>query len=94
MREDKETTKIRTVYDASCASNGPSLNDCPSLFFLLSGTICHHFLKYELEYPKFVEKLLEDLYLDDATSGANTVTEGKEFYDLAKSIMLEAGFDL
>ena len=47
-----------------------------------------------MAYSKFVEKLLEDLYLDDATSGANTVTERKEFYDLAKSIMLEAGFDL
>ena len=51
-------------------------------------------LKYEPAYSKFVEKFLEDLYVDDATSGANTVTEGKKFYDLPKSIMLEAGFDL
>ena len=28
LREDKETTKIRAVCDASCASDGPSLNDC------------------------------------------------------------------
>ena len=28
LREDKETTKIRAVLDASCTSNGPSLNDC------------------------------------------------------------------
>ena len=28
VRNDKETTKIRAVFDASCASNGPSLNDC------------------------------------------------------------------
>ena len=28
LREDKETTKIRAVFDASCASDGPSLNDC------------------------------------------------------------------
>ena len=61
---------------------------------MLNGTIRHHFLKYEREYPKFVETFLEDLYVDDATSGANTVTEGKGFYDLAKSIMLEAEFDL
>ena len=27
LREDKETTKIRAVFDASCASDGPSLND-------------------------------------------------------------------
>ena len=62
--------------------------------FLLNGTIRHHFLNYEPAYPKFVEKVLEDLYVDDATSGANTITEGKKIYDLAKSILLEAGFDL
>ena len=28
LREDKETTKIRAVFDASCASDGPSLNNC------------------------------------------------------------------
>ena len=28
VREDKETTKIRAVFDASCKVNGPSLNEC------------------------------------------------------------------
>ena len=28
VREDKETTKIRAVFDASCGNNGPSLSDC------------------------------------------------------------------
>ena len=28
LREDKETTKIRGVFDESCASDEPSLNDC------------------------------------------------------------------
>ena len=150
MHEAKETSKIRAVFDAFCASNGPSLDDClyagpnslakifdillrfklnyigilditeaflnveifaehqkflrfswvdtndPSLErttvfqflrvvfvitsspFLLNDTIQHHFLKYEPAYPKFVEKFLEDLYVDDATSGPNIVTEGKK----------------
>ena len=34
------------------------------------------------------------LLQEDATSEANTDTERKEFYDLAKWIMLEAGFEL
>lgn len=28
IREDKQTTKMRIVYDASAKSTGPSLNDC------------------------------------------------------------------
>ena len=28
VREDKQTTKIRAVFDASCKVNGPSLNEC------------------------------------------------------------------
>ena len=28
IKEDKQTSKLRIVYDASARSNGPSLNDC------------------------------------------------------------------
>ena len=28
IKEQRETTKIRVVFDASCGINGPSLNEC------------------------------------------------------------------
>ena len=66
-----------------------------SCLFFSNGTIHHHFLKYELAYLKFVDKFLEDIYIyRRCYLGANTVPEGKEFYNLAKLIMLETGFDL
>ncbi len=37
IRRDKETTKIRVVYDASAQSDEPSLND-----FLHAGSKCDH----------------------------------------------------
>ena len=29
VREDKQTTKVRIVYDVPGKSTGPALNDCP-----------------------------------------------------------------
>ena len=43
IREDKATTKMRIVFDASATISGPSLNDClhsgPSLTTLLNGVL-------------------------------------------------------
>ena len=62
--------------------------------FLLNGTIRHHLSKYLSCDQQFIEKLLEDLYVDDVTSGTKTIEQGKEFYKKAKLILSEAGFDL
>ena len=62
--------------------------------FLLNGTIRHHLSKYLPFDREFMEKLMEDLYVDDVTSGTKTFEEGKEFYRKAKLILSEAGFNL
>ena len=58
--------------------------------FLLNATIRHHVTKSISHDPEFVKKLLEDLYVDDTTSGTETLSEGKEFYNKAKTILSEA----
>ena len=50
LREDKETTKIRAVFDASCASNGPSLNDCLYAGPNLLAKIFDSLLRFRLNY--------------------------------------------
>ena len=52
--------------------------------FLLNATIRNHLSKYIQFERNFVEKFLEDLYVDGTTSGTKSVEEGKEFYVKAK----------
>ena len=41
-----------------------------------------------------MERLLEDFYVNDATSGTKTTEQRKEFYEKAKLILSVASFDL
>ena len=52
--------------------------------FLSNVTIRHRLSKYLSCHQQPVEKLLEDLYVDDVTSGTKTIEQGKEFYEKAK----------
>ena len=45
--------------------------------FLLTGTTRHHLSKYLFCNQQFVEKLLEDLYIDDVISGTKTIKQEK-----------------
>ena len=62
-----------------------------SLQILLNGTIRFHLQKYCERLEQFVAKFLRDLYVDDSTSTFNTVQEGYEFYEKAKTVMKDAG---
>ena len=162
VRQNRETTKIRPVFDASWSINKPSLNDClypgPNLLskiftvllkfrmnfigiladikqaflnveispehkdflrfllineesgrviiyrflrlvfgitsspFLLNGTIKHHLAL--CDPSDNLNRLKNDLYVDDVVSGCTTVEEGISFYEEASVIMSNAGFEL
>ena len=167
IRTDKQTTKLRIVFDASAKKDGPSLNDYihagPSLSpllmgimlrfrcfkvalvadiekpflmigveendrnvlrflwiddidsdhpkvvtkrctrlvfgvscspFLLNATLRYHTNKYAVADPEFVQRFLEALYVDDLTSGDQSVEGAYELFLKSKLRMLEAGFNL
>ena len=83
IRRDKETTKLRIVYDASCKSNGTSLNDCLYTGPTLSQEIMNIILRFRTHRMAFagdIEKaflnvsvaeedrdVLRFLWVDDVT---------------------------
>ena len=169
VREDKETTKLRVVFDGSAKGgrNDLSLNDClekgpnntPHIFnvlmkfrgypigivadiekafhqiavkpsdrnmlkflwynnielqqphivqyrfcrlvfgltpspAILTETIHHHITRYLMTEPDIAEKLASGFYVDDFTSGAQTIEEGLKLYLRARQLMKQGGFNL
>ena len=45
-------------------------------------------------YKIVVERLKDDMYVDDLVSGTDGLGEAKVLYEKSRSIMSEAGFDL
>ena len=62
--------------------------------FLLNATIKYHLERYLNDAKNFADKFLNDLYVDDSTSGFLNVKEVYYFYLNAKRIMKEGGFEL
>lgn len=63
--------------------------------FLLNATIRHHLSKYLVTLLKeLIEKMLDDLYVDDLVSGCDSSDQGKTYYKNVKSVMSGAGFVL
>ena len=91
LLDRKDLTKIhvyrfnRGVFGVNC------------LPFILCATIIHHMNEMktrEADLAPLITQFLRDLYMDDETTGVNTIEEGKQFYDFAKKAMAEAGLDL
>ena len=167
VREQKETTKVRIVYDASAKTVGPSLNDLlqqgpcllPTIFkvlvrfryhkvalisdiekaflnisvnendrdylrflwftdpfvdnpvpkvyrfcrvvfgvcsspFHMNATLKHHLMEFVEQEPRIVQEILNSMYVDDFSGGADDDERAYMLYTRIKDIMKEAGFTL
>ena len=61
---------------------------------ILNETIHHHVTRYLLTEPVIAEILASGFYVDDFTSGAQTVEEGFNIYQKARYLMKQGGFNL
>ena len=62
--------------------------------FLLNGTLEHHVKKYQDVDPEFLQRFLSGLYVDDLSSGDESVDKSFQLYMKSKFRMLEAGFNM
>ena len=68
VREDKSTTKVRVVYDASPKNKGPSLNEYLYKGQCLNSLFCNILLRFRVHNYGFIAKhrdYLQFVWFDD-----------------------------
>ena len=61
---------------------------------VLGAVISHHLKSYKTLYPTAKREIEDCFYVDDLITGASTVEQGFELYQMAKHIMMEVGLNL
>ena len=62
--------------------------------FILEATLKVHFNNYLTNYPKGIENISDDMYVDDLTSGGNTVEEVKILKQKCEELFKKGAFNL
>ena len=96
---------LRFIWFDNVLSNNPSyvllrfarvVSSVTCSPFLLNGTLKVHLEKFiPIEsYPKFIQQLLLNLYVDDLSNSFNNVEDSFKFYEVSKKCLAEASFKL
>ena len=62
--------------------------------FLFNATVTHHLLRYHSSHPALIDTLLQSIYVDDVTCGADSEEEAYQLYVQSKKIFAKGGFNL
>ena len=80
IREEKQTTKLRIVYDASAKSTGPSLNDCLYVGLAFGQSIMDILLRFRLQKVALVADIEKAFFM---------ITVDKEDRDVLRFLWIE-----
>ena len=96
-----ERNVLRFHWVKDCDRNHVEINRFTRLVFgltqspfILEATLKAHFHNYLMNYPKVIENISDDMYVDDLTSGGNTVGEVEILKQKCEELFKKGGFNL
>ena len=103
--DEDERDFLRMIWYKNVFAQNPTVKilrfarvvfDLISSPFILNGTFRIHLQKYlrDEHNKEIIQKLIGELYVDDVTSSLNNEIEGQQFYEIAKSCLTSASFEL
>ena len=103
--DEDERDFLRMIWYKNVFAQNPTVKilrfarvvfDLTSSPFILNGTFRIHLQKYlrDDHNKEIIQKLIGELYVDDVTSSLNNEIEGQQFYEIAKSCLTSASFEL
>ena len=103
--DEDERDFLRMIWYKNVFAQNPTVKilrfarvvfDLTSSPFILNGTFRIHLQKYlrDEHNKEIIQKLIGELYVDDVTSSLNNEIEGQQFYEIAKSCLTSASFEL
>ena len=103
--DEDERDFLRMIWYKNVFAQNPTVKilqfarvvfDLTSSPFILNETFRIHLQKYlrDEHNKEIIQKLIGELYVDDVTSSLNNEIEGQQFYEIAKSCLTSASFEL
>ena len=96
-----EINVLRFHWVKNCDTNGVEINRFTRLVFgptqfqfILENTLKAHFQNYLMNYPKVIENMSDDMYVEDLTSRGNAIGEAEILKQKCEELFKKCAFNL